>query len=75
MNPTVSPDPELVAPAIGAPADAEKASITEVLGSGHLLTWEGHGHTAYGTSDCVTKLADHYLVTLELPEEGTRCKA
>lgn len=49
--------------------------ITEVLGSGHLLTWEGHGHTAYGTSDCVTKLADHYLVTLELPAEGTRCKA
>ncbi|MEP6511331.1 MAG: TIGR03032 family protein [Dokdonella sp.] len=35
MNPTVSPDPELVAPAIGAPADAEKASITEVLGSVH----------------------------------------
>lgn len=47
--------------------------IAEVLGSGHLLTWEGQGHTAYGTSDCVTRLADDYLITLALPEEGTRC--
>ena len=49
--------------------------IAEVLGSGHLLTWGGQGHTAYGTSDCVTELADEYLVTLVLPEEGTRCPA
>jgi pimeloyl-ACP methyl ester carboxylesterase len=49
--------------------------MAKVLGSGHLLTWEGQSHTAYGQTDCVTALVDAYLIDLTVPAEGTRCPA
>jgi pimeloyl-ACP methyl ester carboxylesterase len=45
------------------------------LDSGHLLTYDGEGHTAYGRGhSCVDRAVDEYLVTLELPPEGARCE-
>ena len=32
------------------------------LAHGHLLTYDGDGHTAYGRSDCVDKTVDAYLL-------------
>jgi hypothetical protein len=49
--------------------------FAETLGSGHLLTWEGQGHTAYGRSDCVVELVDAYLLELTVPADGTTCPA
>ncbi|GAA3443010.1 alpha/beta hydrolase [Planomonospora venezuelensis] len=44
------------------------------LSSGVLVGFEGDGHTAYLTgSDCVDRLVDTYLITLAVPEDGTRC--
>jgi pimeloyl-ACP methyl ester carboxylesterase len=45
------------------------------LGTAELLTWEGKGHGAVGRSDCITRLAADYLVSLKVPPHGTRCPA
>jgi pimeloyl-ACP methyl ester carboxylesterase len=50
-------------------------SLTETLGNATLLTWEGEGHTAYGQSECINRLVDTYLISLTVPEPGTRCPA
>jgi hypothetical protein len=54
---------------------AGAVAMARVLGSGHLLTWNGHTHTAYGQSDCINRLVDKYLLDLTLPAEGTVCPA
>ncbi len=49
-------------------------SLSELLSSGVLLTYEGEGHTAYGRSnECVDDAVDTYLLTGEAPADGTRC--
>ena len=51
-------------------------SLAEMLGSGHLLTWEGYGHTAYlRESPCVDEIVDAYLLELTVPEDGALCLA
>lgn len=45
----------------------------------HLITYEGWGHTVYGTagpkSPCVNKAVDAYLIDLKVPENGLSCPA
>lgn len=49
-------------------------SLAEQLDSGHLLTYEGEGHTAYNKSnDCVNDLVDDYLLTGAVPESDPQC--
>lgn len=49
-------------------------SLAKQLQGGVLLTYEGHGHTAYGRSnDCVTQAVDGYLIDGQVPEDGTKC--
>ena len=44
------------------------------LESGHLLTHDGDGHTAYRMgSSCVDRAVDAYLLAGELPEADARC--
>ncbi len=43
--------------------------------NGRLLTFDGIQHTASLTSPCAARIAFDYLVTLNLPAEGTRCSA
>ncbi len=51
-------------------------SLASQLRSGHLLTFEGDGHTAYGRgSSCIDDAVDGYLVNAKLPPDGTRCPA
>jgi len=51
-------------------------SLASQLRSGHLLTFEGDGHTAYGRgSSCIDDAVEGYLVNAKLPPEGTRCPA
>ena len=54
---------------------AGAVTLAETLGNATLLTWEGEGHTAYGQSECVDRLVDRYLISLTVPEPGTRCPA
>ena len=43
------------------------------LKDGHLLTYDGDGHTAYGYSSCVNDAVDRYLLQGKVPKEGKRC--
>lgn len=69
--------PILVVGTTGDPATpyAWAQSLAKQLDSGHLLTWKGEGHTAYGRAgDCVTNAVDSYLLAGQLPEEGKTCE-
>jgi pimeloyl-ACP methyl ester carboxylesterase len=49
-------------------------SLAGELESGHLITFEGEGHTAYAQGDdCVDNAVDDYLIDLEVPEDGLKC--
>jgi pimeloyl-ACP methyl ester carboxylesterase len=49
-------------------------SLADQLRSGHLLTYDGDGHTAYRQgSDCVDRVVDAYLLEGTVPQDGTRC--
>ncbi|MFK4065090.1 alpha/beta hydrolase [Streptomyces sp. NPDC029674] len=49
-------------------------ALASQLSSGHLLTYEGDGHTAYGRgSDCVDSTINAYLLEGTVPKDGKRC--
>ncbi|GIF18334.1 pimeloyl-ACP methyl ester carboxylesterase [Actinoplanes tereljensis] len=51
------------------------ADLASMLGVGHVLTWEGEGHTAYPSTKCIVQAVDGYLIGLTVPQEGLRCPA
>jgi len=51
------------------------ADLASMLGVGHVLTWEGEGHTAYPSTSCIVRAVDGYLIDLKVPQEGLRCPA
>nr|WP_130512803.1 alpha/beta hydrolase [Krasilnikovia cinnamomea] len=51
----------------------EAVSASKLLPGSRLLSSDSWGHTAYGTSACVTDAVDAYLVRRELPPAGTVC--
>jgi hypothetical protein len=44
-----------------------------LLPNSRLLSSDSWGHTAYGTSACVTGAVDTYLLTRKVPAKGTLC--
>ncbi|MFD4633284.1 alpha/beta hydrolase [Streptomyces sp. NPDC058284] len=49
-------------------------ALASQLSSGHLLTYEGDGHTAYGRgSECVDATINAYLLKGTVPKDGKRC--
>ncbi|MET0789606.1 MAG: alpha/beta hydrolase [Cellulomonas sp.] len=68
--------PIVVVGTTGDPATpyAWAEQLADLLSSGVLLTYEGEGHTAYGSSnDCIANAVDAYLLSGTVPAEGTRC--
>lgn len=62
----------------GDPATPYQSSVNlaEQLDNGVLLTWEGEGHTAYGTAGpCIEDAVDNYFINDEVPEDGLTCPA
>jgi pimeloyl-ACP methyl ester carboxylesterase len=53
---------------------AEAVSASRLLPNARLLSSDSWGHTAYGTSACVTGAVDAYLLSGALPKAGTVCK-
>lgn len=47
--------------------------MAKQLRSGVLVTLKGYGHTAYGQSDCIQKVVNHYLLDGTVPTAGTTC--
>lgn len=49
-------------------------ALAEQLENGHLVTYEGEGHTAYTAGDgCVTDVVDSYFIEGTVPESDPRC--
>ncbi len=53
----------------------EAVSAAKLLPGSRLLTSDNWGHTAYGTSTCVTAAMDAYLLRGKLPAAGTTCRS
>ena len=51
----------------------EAVSAAKLLPNSRLLSSNNWGHTAYGTSACVTGAIDRYLLRKTLPAEGRVC--
>ncbi|WP_119727069.1 alpha/beta hydrolase [Thermomonospora amylolytica] len=51
----------------------DAVSSDKLLPNSRLLSSDSWGHTAYGTSACVTNAVDRYLVQGTLPAAGTVC--
>lgn len=68
--------PILVIGTTGDPATPYEWSeaLVSQLENGHLLTFEGNGHTAYGRSNsCIQNAVDEFLLNGTIPAEGTTC--
>jgi len=48
--------------------------LSQTLENGHLVTWEGEGHTARRKSACTEAYMYEYLLRLTVPPAGTVCK-
>ncbi len=48
---------------------------SSLLPNSRLLSSDNFGHTAYGTSNCVTSTVDKYLLTAKVPAAGKTCKS
>jgi pimeloyl-ACP methyl ester carboxylesterase len=61
--------PPLVIGTTGDPATPYEQAVTlsGLLSGAKLLTFQGEGHTAYGSNDCVNKIVDDYLAGRTLP--------
>lgn len=52
----------------------ESVNLAKELDNGHLITWNGSGHTAYGRSNsCVTDTIDGYFVNGTVPAKDPSC--
>jgi pimeloyl-ACP methyl ester carboxylesterase len=71
----VGAPPIVVVGTINDPATPyeQTAKLAEMLGVGHVLTWEGEGHTAYPQTTCIRAAVDAYLINLTVPPDGLRC--
>jgi pimeloyl-ACP methyl ester carboxylesterase len=49
--------------------------MAEQIDNGHLLVWQGQGHTAYPKSECVNAAVNTYLLDLAPPMDGLTCPA
>jgi pimeloyl-ACP methyl ester carboxylesterase len=53
---------------------ADSVSLARILANGHLLTWEGEGHTARRKSACAEAYMYEYLLRVTVPPAGTTCR-
>jgi pimeloyl-ACP methyl ester carboxylesterase len=63
---------------IGTTGDAatpyqQAVDVAKTLQNGHLLTFNGDGHAAYGQSTCAADAEAAYFVDLTVPSEGATC--
>jgi pimeloyl-ACP methyl ester carboxylesterase len=47
--------------------------LASVLTTGVVLTWDGQGHTSYGSSSCIAQKVNDYLINLTVPAAKTTC--
>jgi pimeloyl-ACP methyl ester carboxylesterase len=76
-GPAVGAAPIVVVGTVNDPATpyAQTQKLADMLGVGHVVTWEGQGHTAYPQTDCIRRAVDGYLIGLTVPAKGLTCPA
>jgi len=76
-GPAKGAPPIVVVGTTGDPATpyAQTAKLANMLGTGHVVTWDGEGHTAYPQTTCIRSTIDAYLINLNVPAAGTTCPA
>ena len=52
----------------------QAVDVADNLEQGRLLTLDAEGHVGSGRSRCVDDAVAQYLITLELPADGTVCE-
>ena len=67
--------PILVVGTKGDPATPARYSplMAAALGDAVAIEWEGAGHTATLSSQCITDIVADYLVDVTVPDDGTTC--
>ena len=69
--------PILVIGTTGDPATPYTQAVAvadHILSNGHLVTYNGEGHTAYGRSnECVANTVDNYFIKGSVPTEDPNC--
>ncbi|MEO0027052.1 MAG: hypothetical protein RL716_383 [Actinomycetota bacterium] len=69
--------PILVIGTTGDPATPYSEAVSlanEILENGHLVTYNGEGHTAYGRSNqCIADAVDNYFIKNVVPNEDPNC--
>ena len=72
-----SSKPILVVGTTGDPATPYGQAVSvanKVLSNGHLVTYNGEGHTAYGRSnECVSSAVDNYFIKSLVPTRDPQC--
>ncbi|WP_166866458.1 alpha/beta hydrolase [Salinibacterium sp. ZJ70] len=48
-------------------------ALADQLDRGHLVTFQGEGHTAYAASECVTDVVDAFLISGTVPADDPMC--
>ena len=76
-GPAEGAPPILVIGTTGDPATPYENTqkLADTITVGHVITWEGEGHTAYPNTSCIRRAVERYLIREILPEEGLRCPA
>jgi pimeloyl-ACP methyl ester carboxylesterase len=84
VPPTVLPRPTAATPTkvlvlgnLHDPATPYRGTkdLARAMGNAEVLTWNGQGHTSYlQGSGCIDRYVDDYLISAELPPEGTVCR-
>ncbi len=76
-GPAKGAPPIVVVGTTGDPATpyAQTQRLADMLGDGHVITWNGEGHTAYPQTTCITNAVNAYLIDLTVPPAGLTCPA
>jgi len=53
---------------------ADSVALARTLENGHLITWQGEGHTARRKSACIEGYMYEYLLRGTVPPDGTVCR-
>jgi len=53
---------------------ANSQRVADTLADGHLVSFDGEGHTSYGRSACVNKAVNAYLIDLDVPRSDPDCR-
>ena len=76
MNFEVTPKTApLIIGTTGDPATPYEQAVTlnSLIGGSNLLTYQGEGHTVYGSNACVGGIVDRYLAGEDLSGQELNC--